>query len=334
MGYRFSSEAINQVIDELKNSYEIYAPVRLNEMGRFSDTDTVRYAELNKIEDLVLDQKSHFSPKEILFPIRQTLFYFTEEAFIEPQMDPKGIIIFLRSCDIHAVKRLDQMFLENGVGEDPYYKKLRSKVKFILLECSEGFDHCFCVSMGTNITNEYDISFRLKDGHFYCDVNRDIEGLFEKHGLPVDYEPTYVNENKVKVTLPETCGNQIMEDPLWQEYTSRCIACGACNLVCPTCSCYTMQDIFYEDNPKCGERRRVWASCQVDGFSDMAGGHSYRQNQGERMRYKVLHKVVDHKKRFGIHMCVGCGRCDDACPEYVSFSRCVNKLGELNQEEK
>ena len=50
------------------------------------------------------------------------------------------------------------------------------------------------------------------------------------------------------------------------------------------------------------------ASCQVDGYSDIAGGHSFRQSQGERMRFKVLHKISDHKKRFGYHMCVGCGR--------------------------
>lgn len=98
--------------------------------------------------------------------------------------------------------------------------------------------------------------------------------------------------------------------------------------VCPTCTCFTMQDIFYKDNPKAGERRRVWASCQVDGYSDIAGGHSFRQSQGERMRFKVLHKVADYKKRFGYHMCVGCGRCENVCPEYISYVACLQKLKE------
>ena len=64
----------------------------------------------------------------------------------------------------------------------------------------------------------------------------------------------------------------------------------------------------------------------------MAGGGSYRRKNGERMRFKVLHKVLDHRKRFGENMCVGCGRCDDICPEYISFSRCVNQLGEAMKE--
>ena len=93
-----------------------------------------------------------------------------------------------------------------------------------------------------------------------------------------------------------------------------------------------MQDIFYTDNGKVGERRRVAASCMVDGYTDVAGGGSYRKKNGERMRFKVLHKVYDFKKRFGYHMCVGCGRCDDICPEYISFSHCINKLGSAVKE--
>ena len=88
----------------------------------------------------------------------------------------------------------------------------------------------------------------------------------------------------------------------------------------------TMQDIFYRDNEKAGERRRVWASCQVDGYTDMAGGISFRKTQGDRFRFKVMHKIYDYEKRFGYPMCVGCGRCDDVCPEYISYSNCINRL--------
>jgi anaerobic sulfite reductase subunit A len=87
-----------------------------------------------------------------------------------------------------------------------------------------------------------------------------------------------------------------------------------------------MQDLFYSENGKAGERRRVLASCMVDGFTDVAGGGSYRKKNGDRMRFKVMHKVYDYKKREGYHMCVGCGRCDDICPEYISFSNIINKL--------
>ena len=70
----------------------------------------------------------------------------------------------------------------------------------------------------------------------------------------------------------------------------------------------------------------------VDGYSDVAGGGSCRKNNGERIRFKVLHKISDFKKKFGYQMCVGCGRCDDICPEYISFSACVNKLADMEKE--
>lgn len=72
---------------------------------------------------------------------------------------------------------------------------------------------------------------------------------------------------------------------MWDDYDSRCINCGRCNFVCPTCTCFTMQDLFYSENGKAGERRRVWASCMVDGFTEVAGGGCYRQKNGQRMVY-------------------------------------------------
>ena len=83
---------------------------------------------------------------------------------------------------------------------------------------------------------------------------------------------------------------------------------------------------LYTENGQAGERRRVQASCMIDGYTEVAGGLCFRKNAGERMRFKVLHKVLDFKKRSGFQMCVGCGRCDAICPEYISFTHCVEKL--------
>ena len=151
---------------------------------------------------------------------------------------------------------------------------------------------------------------------------------------PLEVTPDFVIENEVKVNIPENLSQDVMKSKMWDEYSERCIACGRCNFVCPTCTCFTMQDIFYKENEKSGERRRVWASCQVDGYTDMAGGHSFRNDKGQRMRFKALHKVYDYKKKWGYHMCVGCGRCDDICPEYISFSNCINKLEKAMDEVK
>lgn len=331
MGFSMNTYDFNMVLKELKKKYKIYAPKLLKGKGTFSDTDMVRYGEIGRIEEIEFNKKSYFSPKEVIFPITQTLFYFTEDEVIEPKVDEKGILIFLRSCDIHAVKRLDEIYLKNG-QEDPYYKRLREKVKFVLMECENSFENCFCVSMGTNKTDNYSLFVKTRDENVLVQCKDETFKKYFKNENSERVSPRFVESNETKVTIPKGLDTSIFKSEMWKEYSSRCIACGRCNTVCGTCSCFTMQDIFYKDNKNTGERRRVWASCQIDGFTTVAGGHEFRENKGQRMRFKVMHKVYDYKKRFGYYMCVGCGRCDDACPEYISFSNCVNKLNDEVKE--
>ncbi|MBN7573792.1 anaerobic sulfite reductase subunit A [Clostridium sp. 2-1] len=331
MGYKLSKNDINKVFEDLSKEYVVYAPKLFEGEGTFSDTDRVRYGEIKTIDDIVFNQKAQYSYKEVLLPISQTLFYFTEDSIKEADAPKKGAIIFLRSCDLHAVKRMDDIYLRNG-QEDYYYKRIRENAKFILMGCENSFENCFCVSMETNKNDEYNAYLKVDGDNVYVDVKDEVlENLF-KADETLDVKPDFVTENNVKVSIPDNLSLDIMKSDMWKEYSARCIACGRCNFVCPTCTCFTMQDVFYTDNGKTGERRRVWASCHVDGYTDMAGGHSFRLDKGQRMRFKVLHKVYDYKKKWGYHMCVGCGRCDDICPEYISFSNCVNKLKEGMKE--
>ncbi|WP_027633802.1 anaerobic sulfite reductase subunit AsrA [Clostridium hydrogeniformans] len=327
MGYKFNTTNFNEFLRELKKEYRIFAPKVFKGMGTFSDTDAIRYGEIDTVDEIEFKEKSNFSYKEVLLPITQTLFYFTEENLSESKGEEKGAVIILRSCDMHSVKRLDEIYLRNGF-EDTYYKKLREKAKFIVIGCKESFSNCFCVSMGTNKTSDFNGYLDVDGDKVYFEAK---DNIFEEYLKEIPKEEAYftkdfVEKNEVKVNISPNISLKVMDSNMWKEYSERCIACGRCNFVCPTCTCFTMQDIFYKDNKNLGERRRVWASCQVDRYTDMAGGHSFRKDKGQRMRFKVLHKVHDFNKRFGYHMCVGCGRCDDICPEYISFSNCVNKL--------
>ena len=104
-------------------------------------------------------------------------------------------------------------------------------------------------------------------------------------------------------------------------------------MACSTCTCFNTTDVIYNENTNVGERKRTTASCQIEGFTDMAGGHVFRKTAGERMRYKVLHKFHDYKARFkDFHMCVGCGRCTSRCPEFISITATVNKMAKAIDE--
>lgn len=320
----------------LKSEYKIFAPVTTPFKGVYSDTDLTKYEEISSIEDIEFNKKSNFSPKEVILPITQTLFYFTEKEYKTSDIDNKKLIIFLRACDINGVKRLDEIYLNNGIEKDYFYERLRSKVKFVLIGCKESFRNCFCVSMGSNKTDNYSMALNIDNDEVYLDIKDEDLNVFK--GEDTEFEVNHAKENLFCVESPKNINPiELSKHEMWNEYDSRCIGCGRCNFVCPTCTCFTMQDIYYKENENVGERRRVWASCQVDGYTDMAGGHSFRKKQGERMRFKVMHKIYDFDKRFGYQMCVGCGRCDDACPQYISFSQCVEKIKgivDINEEVK
>lgn len=330
MGYQMTKKEADGMFQRWTKQYHVYAPKQMTGEGCFSDTDVIRYEKVTSLDEIEWEKKSDYSFKEILLAVSETLFYFTEDETSIPKGPDKAALIFLRACDLHALKRLDSVYLDNQYG-DFYYERIRRSAKFILMGCEKSCETGYCVSMGTNRSETYDGYLKCSGNLVYADFKcRELEPA-KGQGSAEHVIPDYVTENKEKVTLPEHLSKECYASPVWKEYGERCIGCGRCNFVCPTCTCFTMQDIFYKDNLKAGERRRVWASCQNDGYSSMAGGHEFRQNQGDRMRFKVLHKICDFKERYGYHMCVGCGRCDDVCPEYISQSNCINRLA---KEEK
>ncbi len=338
MGYQIPKKTADTIFSQLQADYEIFAPRLFAGDGCFSDTDIIRYDKVSSLDEIEFDRRSDYSFKESLFAINETLFYFTENETAVPSCTDKKLLIFLKSCDLHALKRLDAIYLENG-PEDFYYKRLREKASFVLMGCCETCDTGFCASMGTSRSDNYDLYLKCDGENVWIDCPSEAllltlkkAGLDEGGASACEVTPEYVTENKESVTLPKNLSVESFDNPLWEAYGSRCIGCGRCNFVCPTCTCFTMQDIHYRDNENVGERRRVWASCQVDGYTDIAGGGSFRKTQGERLRFKVMHKIYDFEKRFGYPMCVGCGRCDAVCPEYISYANLVNKLAEEDEK--
>lgn len=337
MNVTLTRAEFDRLLGRLAGRWRVLGPRRFAGQGAYSESERTGYGEIGSLDELYLDGKTSFSPKEILFPIRETLFQFHAGEAVEPAAESRPALIFLRSCDVHGIHRLDKVFRENGAGADPYYERRRAQVKFVLIECRTGFDSCFCVSMGTNQTDDYACACRFEAERVWLEV-KDAELEPFVAGLP-ETAPflDFVSANPTRVSLPDLSGldqAQVFQHELWQEYTARCIACGRCNTSCLTCSCFSMQDVTYDRDGALGERRRVWAGCHIDGFTDMAGGHSFRARHGDRMRFKTMHKIDDFKRRFGVHMCVGCGRCDDVCPEYISFAHCINRLERICREMK
>lgn len=326
MGYRLSYEQMNQALAALKDEYVIYAP------AWDKRKKNVRYAQIKGIEDIVLDRQSHFSPKEAYYPVTQVMYQFTDTDVKDgPIPTEKKILIFARPCDINGMKRPDNIFLENGGKSDLFYARMREKVKIVMLECKEGFENCFCVSMGCNKTDNYDVAVRIGADDVLVEVKDEaFAPVFA--GEACDFAPEYVTENAKKLNIPQITDRSMLKPisdlEYWKQFDEKCIACGGCNTVCGTCTCFDTVDVIYNEGSREGERRRVWSSCMLENFTETAGGGRSRNTKGANMRFKVFHKFYDYNVRFGgeEHMCVGCGRCDIRCPKKISFFDTVNGL--------
>ena len=102
MGYRLSYNEVDKLFEELQKEYDIYAPKRLPKQGRYSDTDIIKYQKITHVDEIEYKEKSTYPMKEVVAPIEQTLFYFTEDEYREPSITKKQILVFARACDINV----------------------------------------------------------------------------------------------------------------------------------------------------------------------------------------------------------------------------------------
>lgn len=330
--FQLTHVQMNAVLAELSKTYRIFAPKRTGKRGP-GGQEIVRYGEISAVEEIVYDRPSDFSAKEAYYPVIQTMFYFTRDESRQSELtDERGILVLAHPCDCNAIRRLDNIFLRNGGQPDLFYARLREKVKLGLLECAQSWDNCFCVSMGSNVAEDYSIALRLTEQGCLVQVKDAAFAPCFAGQAEVGFEPQFVRENRRKANLPVIESTQDVKLasslPFWAEYDETCLSCGGCNTVCPTCSCFDTVDVTYDETSRDGERRRVWSSCMLSTFTQTAGGGRARSTAGANMRFKTLHKVYDYKKRFdaGENMCVGCGRCIARCPREIDFLDTINRF--------
>ena len=132
-------------------------------------------------------------------------------------------------------------------------------------------------------------------------------------------------------TMPVLDLSQLLADsresPHWDDVASRCLTCGNCTMVCPTCFCTTTEDVTDLTGDH-AERWRVWDSCYSLDFSYLHGG-SVRTSGQSRYRQWITHKLGTWHDQFGSSGCVGCGRCIAWCPTGIDITQEVSALASL-----
>ncbi|GAB4259815.1 MAG: hypothetical protein Kow0092_08290 [Deferrisomatales bacterium] len=280
------------------------------------------------------------SPKKFLFPNWEQLFRFRlgETVLLEADRAPVPRVIFgLHPCDLHAVGVLDQCLFE-GEADTAYRAKRRASV-LIGVECFPD-EHCFCTSLGTDrVAEGFDLfvhrggtDYRIQVGSPKGEVllRRYAPEVEAREGEPISSQPPKPTARRLR--FPVEALAPLLEEgydhPIWQEIGARCLGCGTCTLLCPSCYCFTVEDRLHLDLGG-GERVRTWDSCQFDQFARLSGGAEARADQADRQRHRFFRKYKYLWDRHRRTACVGCGRCSRECLAGIDPVDVLNRLFEL-----
>jgi ferredoxin len=243
----------------------------------------------------------------------------------------------VRACEIHAIAIQDRV-LQDGPYPDPAYAMRRQDAFIIAVNCGQAGGTCFCVSMqtGPKAASGFDLALtELLEGdshQFLVEVGSDTGAeLLEQLPSRQASDAEVAAANAVLARTASQMGRSLdtdgikellqrnLDHPRWDEVAERCLTCGNCTMVCPTCFCTTVED-HSDLTGTLAERLRKWDSCFTLDFSHLHGG-SVRSTARARYRQWMTHKLASWFDQFGTSGCVGCGRCITWCPVGIDITQ-------------
>ncbi len=324
-------------LEYLKKKAKLYAPRKKENLFVFRPVKDVKEVCLEYIPTIL-------PPKKYYFPQKEKLFKFKAKPFGTARAIDKfeDFIIFgVHTCDIAGIQCMDVVFRNSP--EDPNYLNRKDKMVIIGIECLKYCDkYANCTSMGNHQPRGgYDLMMVDIGERFIIHINSERG---EKLVLGVRYiketaekdmaDLERVREDKMKIFKEEfsqplskvyTAFDKSFNSAVWQDVGKRCVGCGNCTAVCPTCYCFDVVDEIDLDLNN-GVRYRVWDSCQMDDFAKVAGGKDFRKDRESRQRHRYYRKFKYPLDKFNRYFCTGCGRCSRTCMADIKLIETVNSI--------
>jgi len=330
----FTKEEWETALEGLKDSYNIFVPVREGDFHSFKPFE-------NGTRPDFAFQNSRLSPKSVVYSQSERMFEYsadTDDSEInilketEKDYSPQAIV-GIRPCDARAFQIVRPNF-DNPEYRDPWWVRRFESTLFVGLGCNEPCPTCFCTSVGGGPFNENGLDILLCDlGDRFLAKGVTKKGgeLLEKAKGGKSADDTVIKEakgleasalNKITADIPtdrlkDKVANELFDAPFWEDVAFPCINCGTCTFLCPTCWCFDIQDEVYQ---KQGDRIRNWDSCMSPLFTLEGSGHNPRTDKFQRTRQRFMHKLKYYVDKYdnGVQ-CSGCGRCVRFCPTNIDI---------------
>jgi sulfite reductase subunit B len=286
---------------------------------------------LESPQDLRLDHDvTLLPPKKFLLPTHEELIRFDisrpfEVSYSQP--DKQQVLIGVHPYDVVALQQLDAVYQNPPV--DDIFAGRRKNTLIIASDILRLADRSFTGSLGSHVvTSGYDLLVTDLGDIVVIDEGTSAgRNLLTRFGKCREaLAPEIHRVKRLRAELPARYRHKLRVDafkwtelllnnythPLWKENGRRCLSCGTCTLVCPTCFCYDVDDLM-DMNMKKGKRVRTWDGCLLRDFTLIGSGEIFRRAPADRYRHRFYRKGVYLPQRFGFVACVGCGRCSTQC---------------------
>lgn len=338
---KFAKDKLADVVSALSDC-QVFAPVVAGDVPRFQRVDDPSKVSLDFDNTTV-------PPKELMFPETETLFRFRlggdEVDPPLPAADARRAVLGIRPCDAQAYAVVENLF--GWDFPDPYWQNRRKSTSLVGLACADPCANCFCPSVGGGPASEENVDaimFDLGDTVYLKTVTDEgeelakaLSGVLEAAG---DAERKAAEkiakeaEGKIQRSI-DTEGiaeklPSLYDHPFWEQFSDRCLGCGICTYLCPTCHCFDIQDETEAFNCR---RARMWDTCMFAEYTLHASGHNPRPTRKQRTCNRVSHKYSYFPSRFDVIACVGCGRCINYCPVNIDILDILEKSKQATVKE-
>jgi len=299
-------------------------------------------------EPVLSGDKMMTTPKDYLLPRYEKLLKAVTKKGVEkvetimPESKPR-VMMGMWLPDAQAIQILDRVFLDDKF-KDPYYAARRENTVLVATIPAEPRWSWFCTSVDD--VEEWKKSvdalmYDLGDSYYFEPITEAGQALAggdfftdatdETTAAKNDVWNGFKNMPKFAFADQKLYEKLAWDDPIWDEIAQKCIGCGMCSYICPSCQCFDIQDEAHE---YCVERYRCRDTCQFEDFTLMGAGHNPRGQQMPRSRQRLLHKFKYQHEQFGMVGCTGCGRCVEMCPVNIDVRDIMSRVcGEKQEQE-